>query len=148
MRTRSGGQGSGMGERVTTREQHMTALGGGGGVGGVAAIGLFLILIVIYTCSNIRRAEHTHARNQLYAGFCFVLFLTLPCGLRDLSSPTRDRTQVPAGKALCPNHWTTGNSLHADFKKKLIFFFIKSRQAGLWSIYTRYELAPSQNAAG
>ena len=77
-----------MGERVTAREQHLTALGGGGdrvvpdpdGNDGSQ----------ICTRGNIRRAEHTHAQNQLYAGFCFVLFLTLPCSLRDLSSPTRD----------------------------------------------------------
>ena len=99
----------------------------------------------IHVVIFIELSAHTHKVNFM---LLFVLFLTLPCSLRDLSSPTRDRTQVPAGKASCLNHWTTGTSLHADFKKKLIFFFFKSRQAGLWSTYARYELAPSQNAAG
>ena len=33
----------------------------------------------------------------------------------DLSSPTKDWTQDPAVKALSPNHWTPGNSLHDIF---------------------------------
>ena len=36
----------------------------------------------------------------------FFIFLAMPHGLWDLSSPTRDRTQAPAVKVLSPNHWT------------------------------------------
>ena len=37
--------------------------------------------------------------------FVFI-FLAAPHGIRDLSSPTRDRTPGLAVKALSPNHWT------------------------------------------
>ena len=35
----------------------------------------------------------------------FFFFFSVLHGLRDLSSPTRDGTQVPAGKAPSLNHW-------------------------------------------
>ena len=37
----------------------------------------------------------------------YFIFLAMPCGLWDLSSQTRHRTQAPAVKAPSPNHWTT-----------------------------------------
>ena len=62
----------------------------------------------IYTYVNIHTAEHTHTHtHEINFMLLFVLFVALPCSLRDLSSPTRDGTQVLAGKASCPNHWTT-----------------------------------------
>ena len=36
----------------------------------------------------------------------FIYFLASLCGLRDLSSLTRDGTWALAVKALSPNHWT------------------------------------------
>ena len=38
----------------------------------------------------------------------FIFFLTMPCGLWDLSSPTRDGTDT--GKAWGLNHWTSRES--------------------------------------
>ena len=37
---------------------------------------------------------------------CGIIFLATPRVLRDLSSPTRDRTQALAVKVASPNHWT------------------------------------------
>lgn len=77
-----------MGERMTAREQHLTALGGGGDrvvpdpdTNGWSPKSVHVVIFVELS---------THLQNQLYAGFCFVLFLTLPCSLRGSSSPTRD----------------------------------------------------------
>ena len=37
----------------------------------------------------------------------YFIFLAVPHGLRDLSSPTRDRMPVLEVRAPSPNHWTT-----------------------------------------
>ena len=42
-----------------------------------------------------------------YSLFFFFFPGRTSCGLRDLSSPTRDWTRGPAVKAPSPNHWTT-----------------------------------------
>ena len=46
--------------------------------------------------------------------FCFI-FSAMPCGLWDLSSPTRDWTWAPAVKAWSPNHWTARDYLSGIF---------------------------------
>ena len=42
----------------------------------------------------------------LFLNFTFIFFLAEPCGMRDLSSPTRNGTHAPAGEAGGLNHWT------------------------------------------
>ena len=40
-----------------------------------------------------------HSKRNLNNVFCFILFLAVPRGLRDLSSPTRDGTQAPGSES-------------------------------------------------
>ena len=50
------------------------------------------------------------AAHFLFLFFFFINFLATPHGMRDLSSPTRDRTCAPAEEVLEAqglNHWTT-----------------------------------------
>ena len=58
---------------------------------------------------ELRQAAVDQQNSHLYSLFClFVCFvLATPRGFQGLSSPTRDRTQAPAVKALSPNYWTT-----------------------------------------
>ena len=46
------------------------------------------------------------------------LFLVVPCGLQDLSPPTRDQTHASAVKALNLNHWKAREFLHISHFKK------------------------------
>ena len=49
---------------------------------------------------------HTLGVWAVYYFFIFN-FLTMPRGVQDPSSPTRDQTRDPAVEALSLNHWTT-----------------------------------------
>ena len=43
-----------------------------------------------------------------YPQVILFFFLVVQCGMRDLSSPTRDLTRVPCSGSWSPNHWTAG----------------------------------------
>ena len=60
------------------------------------------------TVSLARHCRHPHTRG-LGSLFCLNIFnfLTMPCGVRDPSSPTRDQTRDPAVEALSLNRWPT-----------------------------------------
>ena len=42
----------------------------------------------------------------LFNKYFFFFFLAMPCGMRDLSSPTGIEPVTPAVEARSPNHWT------------------------------------------
>ena len=55
---------------------------------------------------------YIHNNNLCHILYVILLFLAMPCGLRDLSFLTRDQSQATAVKAPSPNHWTTREFLH------------------------------------
>ena len=54
----------------------------------------------------------------------------MPCGMKNLSSPTKDRTSAPAAEAQTSNHWTTREVpkflLFVDPYSLLMFFLCSS----------------------
>ena len=48
----------------------------------------------------------------------FYIIMTIPCGLWDLSSPTRDQTCVPCIGRWILNHWTTREAQDALVLRK------------------------------
>ena len=56
--------------------------------------------------------------------------MATPCGLWDLSSPTRNRTLVPAVKAPSPNHWTTREFPKENFKNLLTIKLLVRAESG------------------
>ena len=52
--------------------------------------------------------------------YSVFFFLAAPSGLRDLSSPTRDRTHALRAKAWSPNHWTTREILAKHISEGLV----------------------------
>ena len=60
------------------------------------------------TVSLARHCRHPHTRGLGSLFFLNIFnFLTMPCGVRDPSSPTRDQTRDPAVEALSLNRWPT-----------------------------------------
>ena len=57
----------------------------------------------LWTCAC--PAPSAHLSSFYFILFCFIL-LAMPCGMWDLSSPTKDRTQAPCLEAWSLNHWT------------------------------------------
>ena len=54
------------------------------------------------------------------------MYLAQPSGLRDLSSPTGDRTRAPAVEAWSLNHWTARGSPSSTF------FFPQKNDIDFW----------------
>ena len=96
-----------------------------------------ILIIYMYVCVCVCVCIHTYIYIYIYIYMCVYVYIYIcmyvyiylyiyiiylptylchlvvnnsyfwPCGLQDLSSPTRDWTCVPAVEALSPNHWTT-----------------------------------------
>ena len=53
----------------------------------------------------------------------YFIYLAMPNGLQDLSSPTRDWTQAPAVKAPSPNPWAAREFPEYEYlKQKSVVF--------------------------
>ena len=76
--------------------------------------------------------------------FCFV-FSAMPCGLWDLSSPTRDWTWAPTVKAQSPNHWTARDYVSGVFmsfhKVEHLFIYLRAIFVFLFVKFLSYSLS-------
>ena len=72
--------------------------------------------------SSSKKIRSWFARlNMLFKKYIYVLFFFWPCGMWDISSPTRGWTHTPTVEVLSLNHWTT-REVPARLHMDLIFF--------------------------
>ena len=74
-----------------------------------------------HMCISRKSLKFARLKIVLYLSFIYLFIFAVPCGMRDLSSLTRDRTHAPAFGAQSLNHWTTVEVLILSL---FIFFWL------------------------